>query len=112
MLQVILSRKTHFKLILGKTIEVLKDNCKGPFTLINSESEKDQRTIRKDQSVSCKISKKMFIFAIAQCKWAPIADFFKCFQEKGFGLVFQLRDFTEEEIEEKIKTVVGDNSFR
>ena len=48
------------------------DTAKGPFTLSDSksESEKDQRTIGKDQSVSGKISKKMFIFAIAQCKWA------------------------------------------
>ena len=46
--------------------------CKGPFTLSDSESEKDQRTIRKDQSVSGRISKKMCVFAIAiaQCKWA------------------------------------------
>ena len=43
---------------------------KGPFTLSDSESEKDQRTIGKDQSVSGITSKKMLVFAIAQCKWA------------------------------------------
>ena len=39
---------------------------KGPITL--SDSEKGQRTMRKDQSVSSKTSKKMLIFAIAQRK--------------------------------------------
>ena len=47
-------------------------SVKGLFTLSDSdsESEKDQRTARKDQSVGGKTSKKSFAFAIVQCKWA------------------------------------------
>ena len=37
---------------------------------------------------------------------------FACLQEKGYGLTFQLRDFTEGEIEDKIATIVGDDSFK
>ena len=62
---------------------------KGPFTLSESESEKDQRIIRKDQSVSGKTSKKMFVFAIAivQCKWTlKVKDEFK--KKKKKKIVF------------------------
>ena len=52
--------------------EETTSKCKGQFTLSDShsQSEKDQATIRKDQRVRAKTSKKTFAFAITQCKWA------------------------------------------